>query len=218
MPGPQRQLVTVLMGTMLMAGIMALAVVIWKRRLLQTLRNIMRMLAALFRLRMPGPEVSLDSPQSTKIPFGVAMALTVLIYWAREKRLGNFECSMLKHLTQTRTHGRGGDRRSRDGTAAGVHVSVGDCLVRAGVQYLFDHHSGCATGFDDGGAACLRDVSGRFGRMEQYKFPRRCRGRKRRIRGDGRVESGPQQNHTVHTRPSDMPSARAAKRWMYAHG
>jgi hypothetical protein len=37
------------------------------------------MLAAFFSLRMPGPEVSLDSPQSTKIPFGVAMALTVLL-------------------------------------------------------------------------------------------------------------------------------------------
>jgi len=76
--GPQ-QLVTVLMGTVLVAGVMALVVVIWKRRLLQTLRNIVRMLAAFFRLRMPGPEVSLDSPQSTKIPFGVAMALTVLV-------------------------------------------------------------------------------------------------------------------------------------------
>jgi len=77
--GP-RQLVTVLMGTVLVAGVMALAVVIWKRRLLQTLHNIVRMLAAFFSLRMPGPEVSLDSPQSTKIPFGVAMALTVVLF------------------------------------------------------------------------------------------------------------------------------------------
>jgi hypothetical protein len=29
---------------------------------------------------MPASEVSLDDPQSTKIPFGVAMALTVLGY------------------------------------------------------------------------------------------------------------------------------------------
>jgi prepilin peptidase CpaA len=76
--GPQ-QLITVLMGTILVAGVMALVVVIWKRRLIQTLRNIFRMLAAFLRLRMPGPEVSLDSPQSTKIPFGVAMAFTVLL-------------------------------------------------------------------------------------------------------------------------------------------
>jgi hypothetical protein len=34
----------------------------------------------LFRLRMPGSELSLDDPQSTKIPFGVAMALTVVLY------------------------------------------------------------------------------------------------------------------------------------------
>jgi len=76
--GP-RDLIAVLMGTILVAGVMALAVVIRKRRLLQTLRNMGSMLAAFFQLRMPGGEVSLDSPQSTKIPFGVAMAATVLI-------------------------------------------------------------------------------------------------------------------------------------------
>jgi len=77
--GP-RQLLAVLVGTILVAGVMALAVVIWKGRLKQTLMNIARLLAALFSLRMPGSEVSLDDPQSTKIPFGVAMALTVLFY------------------------------------------------------------------------------------------------------------------------------------------
>jgi prepilin peptidase CpaA len=77
--GP-RQLLSVLMGTILVAGVMALAVVIWRGRLKRTLLNMARLLAALFRLRMPGPEVSLDDPQATKIPFGVAMALTVLFY------------------------------------------------------------------------------------------------------------------------------------------
>src|SRR3982074_3257988 len=77
--GP-RQLLSVLMGTILVAGVMALAVVIWKGRLKRTLVNIAHLLAALFSLRMPGSEVSLDDPQSTKIPFGVAMALTVLFY------------------------------------------------------------------------------------------------------------------------------------------
>lgn len=75
--GP-RELVAVLMGTILVAGIMALGVVIWKRRLWQTLRNIGHMLAAFLQVRMPGSEVSLDSPQSTKIPFGVAMAAAVV--------------------------------------------------------------------------------------------------------------------------------------------
>jgi hypothetical protein len=40
----------------------------------------LHLLAALFSLRMPGPEVSLDDPKSIKIPFGVAMAVTVLFY------------------------------------------------------------------------------------------------------------------------------------------
>lgn len=77
--GP-RQLVSVLVGTILVAGVMALAVVIAKGRLKQTLRNIANLLGALFSLHMPGSEVSLDDPESTKIPFGVAMALTVLFY------------------------------------------------------------------------------------------------------------------------------------------
>jgi prepilin peptidase CpaA len=76
--GP-RQLLAVLMGTVLLAGVMALIVVIYKGRFTQTLRNMVHMLGAFASLRMPGSEVSLDSPQSTKIPFGVAMALSVLL-------------------------------------------------------------------------------------------------------------------------------------------
>src|SRR5437868_4603427 len=75
--GP-RQLLSVLFVTILMAGVMALAVVIWTGRLRKTLLNIVHLIAALFSLRMPGGEVSLDDPQSTKIPFGVAMAAAVL--------------------------------------------------------------------------------------------------------------------------------------------
>jgi prepilin peptidase CpaA len=77
--GP-RQLLSVLVGTILVAGVMALAMVIWRGRLKRTLLNITHLVAALFSLRMPGSEVSLDDPQSTKIPFGVAMALAVLVY------------------------------------------------------------------------------------------------------------------------------------------
>ena len=85
--GP-RQLLSVLMGTILVAGVMALAVVVWKGRLKRTLLNMAHLLAALFSWRMPGPEVSLDDPQATKIPFGVAMALTVLFY-GMARALGN---------------------------------------------------------------------------------------------------------------------------------
>jgi prepilin peptidase CpaA len=76
--GP-RQMIAVLVGTILLAGIMALAVVIWTGRWRQTLRNIAHLLAAVFSLRMPGSEVSLDNPESAKIPFGVAMAAAVVV-------------------------------------------------------------------------------------------------------------------------------------------
>ncbi len=77
--GP-RPLLAVLFGAILVAGLMALGVIIWKGRLKQALLNIARLLAAVFSLRAPGAEVSLDNPESTKIPFGVAVSLAVLFY------------------------------------------------------------------------------------------------------------------------------------------
>jgi len=77
--GP-RVMISVLMGTILIAGLMALAAVIWQGRLKRTLVNMAHLVGALLSMRMPGHEVSLDDPQSTKIPFGVAMAVTVLFY------------------------------------------------------------------------------------------------------------------------------------------
>jgi prepilin peptidase CpaA len=73
------QLISVLFATVLLAGLFALVVVIYKGRLWQTLKNIGQILAALFSLRMPSYEVSLDNPKSTKIPFGVAMSVAVLV-------------------------------------------------------------------------------------------------------------------------------------------
>ncbi len=73
-------LLNLLMGSVFVAGIMAFGLVIYKRRLMETLRNIGRMLASMLTFRMPGAEVSLDNPQSLKIPYGVALALTTLLY------------------------------------------------------------------------------------------------------------------------------------------
>jgi prepilin peptidase CpaA len=73
-------LVDLLMGSVFVAGVMALVLVIYKRRFLQTLRNMGRLLASMVTFRMPGPEVSLDNPQSLKVPYGVALALTTLVY------------------------------------------------------------------------------------------------------------------------------------------
>ena len=77
--GPSR-LITMLLGTILVAGLMAVGLIIWKKRVGRTARNLVHMVAGLFTLHLPGPEVSLDNPESLKIPFGVAVALTVVLY------------------------------------------------------------------------------------------------------------------------------------------
>jgi len=86
--GP-RQLISVLVATVFVAGLMALLVVIYKGRLKQTLLNIVHILAAFFSLRLPPREVSLDNPQATKIPLGVAMAAAVVFYGIGEA-IGKF--------------------------------------------------------------------------------------------------------------------------------
>lgn len=73
-------LVNLLMGSVLVAGVMALGLVIYKRRFKETLRNIGRLLASMLTFHMPGAEVSLDNPQSLKVPYGVALALTTLLF------------------------------------------------------------------------------------------------------------------------------------------
>jgi prepilin peptidase CpaA len=77
--GPSR-LITVLMWTILIAGLMAVVLIIWKKRVKQTAHNLAHMIGGLFTLHLPGPEVSLDNPESSKIPFGVAVAVTVVLY------------------------------------------------------------------------------------------------------------------------------------------
>ena len=81
--GPPR-LIAVLVVTIFVAGAMAVGLVVWKKRVGRTLRNLGRMLAALFTLHLPGPEVSLDNPESLKVPFGVAVAVAVVLYTVRQ--------------------------------------------------------------------------------------------------------------------------------------
>ena len=73
-------LVNLLIGSVFVAGIMALGLVIYKRRFKETMRNIGRLLASMVTFHMPGPEVSLDNPQSLKVPYGVALALTTVLF------------------------------------------------------------------------------------------------------------------------------------------
>jgi len=73
-------LLNLLMGSVLVAGIMALGLVIYKRRFKETMRNIGRILSSLIMFHMPAAEISLDNPQSLKVPYGVALALTTVIF------------------------------------------------------------------------------------------------------------------------------------------
>ena len=81
--GPGR-LLGVLFVTILVAGAMALVLVVVKKRVGQTLRNLWRLVAALFTLHLPGNDLSLDDPHALKVPFGVAMALATVFYTALE--------------------------------------------------------------------------------------------------------------------------------------
>lgn len=82
-------LLDVLMITIVIAGIMALGLIIWKKRVRQTARNIWHILGSYLTLHLPGHEFSLDNPGSAKVPFGVAMALAVVLHSVRSA-LGGF--------------------------------------------------------------------------------------------------------------------------------
>ena len=73
-------LLDLLMGSIFVAGVMAIGLVVYKRRVKETLRNIGQMLRSMLTFHMPGAEVSLDNPQSLKVPYGVALALTTLFF------------------------------------------------------------------------------------------------------------------------------------------
>jgi prepilin peptidase CpaA len=73
-------LIDLLLASVFVAGVMALALVIYKGRVRQTITNIGHILVSLVTFRLPGTQVSLDNPESLKIPYGVALALTVVLY------------------------------------------------------------------------------------------------------------------------------------------
>lgn len=82
-------LVEVLIVSMLVAGVMATGLIVYKGRVRQSLRNMGHMLESFARLRLPGSEVSLDNAESAKIPFGVAVAVTVVLFGVRQVASGS---------------------------------------------------------------------------------------------------------------------------------
>ena len=81
--GPH-DLITVLAVTILVAGVMAVILIVIKGRVRQTAHNLKRMLASMLSMHLPGHEVSLDNPQALKVPFGVAVAVAVVLFVARQ--------------------------------------------------------------------------------------------------------------------------------------
>ena len=77
-------LIDLLVVSVFVAGIMAVVLVIYKGRVRETLRNMWHILISLVTLHMPGQAVSLENPQSLKVPYGVALAVTVLLYGGRQ--------------------------------------------------------------------------------------------------------------------------------------
>lgn len=73
-------LIDLLLVSIFVAGVMALALIIYKGRVRQTVRNIGHILVSLVTFRLPGSHVSLDSPESLKVPYGVALSATVVLY------------------------------------------------------------------------------------------------------------------------------------------
>jgi len=75
----------VLVITIVFAGLMALGLIIWTKRVRQTARNVWQILKAYLTLHLPGREFSLDNPESSRVPFGVAMALADIFYTLRTR-------------------------------------------------------------------------------------------------------------------------------------
>jgi prepilin peptidase CpaA len=81
--GPENLLTVLLLG-IFVNGLMALIMIVRKKRLRETLRNLGRMLAAFLTMHLPGPDLTLDNPDLVKVPFGVAVAIAVILYSSRQ--------------------------------------------------------------------------------------------------------------------------------------
>jgi prepilin peptidase CpaA len=80
--GPNR-LVVVLLGTVLIAGIMAVAQMVRSRRVRQTLSNLWMLILvfATFGMRGQRENITLDNPGLMTLPFGVAAAISTVAFF-----------------------------------------------------------------------------------------------------------------------------------------
>jgi len=76
------RLIDVLVATLLINALIAIVLIISRKRLWRTLRNIGRIFAAFFRLHLPETDLTIDNPEAIKVAFGVAAAIAVVLYVA----------------------------------------------------------------------------------------------------------------------------------------
>ncbi len=75
-------LVVILMITILVAGVMALMLMVYTRRVWETLLRIREILRSLLWWQMPATEFTTVNPDALKIPLGVAMGASCILYVA----------------------------------------------------------------------------------------------------------------------------------------
>ena len=70
----------VLLASVLVSGLMAVATMIWTKRVKTTLRNLGVLIRGFFSFGLRvNPEISLDNPALLKLPFGVAATIGTLV-------------------------------------------------------------------------------------------------------------------------------------------
>jgi hypothetical protein len=74
----------VLLGTVFIAGIMAVAQMVQSRRVMQTLSNlwVLILTIATFGTRGQRESITLDNPGLMALPFGVAAALSTVLFFS----------------------------------------------------------------------------------------------------------------------------------------
>ena len=70
--------------TLAINGIMALALILRKKRVGKTVRNLGRIGASIFKFHVPAADLSIENSESEKVPFGIAAAIASLLYVAAQ--------------------------------------------------------------------------------------------------------------------------------------
>lgn len=78
--------VTVIVLTVFINGVVAMGMIIASGRVGRTVKNMFRLVGAMVTLHKPAEELTLDSPDAIKVPFGVSAAIAVAAYIVLQMR------------------------------------------------------------------------------------------------------------------------------------